>query len=72
MTYISASIVSQRFGVSVRTVSRWIEAGILPVPMYINKRRYFDEREIEEFERQRKVRDISEELAKPLISPGST
>ena len=37
--------------------------------MYINKRMYFDELEIEEFERQRKVRDISEELAKPLISP---
>jgi predicted site-specific integrase-resolvase len=69
---ISASLISQRYGVSVRTVSRWVEAGILPTPMYINKRRYFDEGEIEEFERKHKNRDNSGLLARPLTFQAST
>ena len=60
---ISASLISQRYGVSLRTVSRWVEAGILPTPIYINKRRYFDEKEIDEFERKHKGRTVSPQLA---------
>jgi DNA-binding transcriptional MerR regulator len=46
----------ERYAISERTIDRWIEAGILPPPVYINHRRYFDEAELEERERERMAR----------------
>ena len=66
---IRTSLVSRRYGVSRRTVVRWVEAGILPTPVMINRRMYFDEDELEEFERQRKGCDNSEVLATPVRLP---
>jgi predicted site-specific integrase-resolvase len=37
----------------VRTIDRWLEQGILPPPLIINGRRYWDEQQIEERERER-------------------
>jgi hypothetical protein len=31
-----------------RTIDRWVETGILPQPIYINNRRYFDLQEVDE------------------------
>ena len=42
-----------------RTIDRWVEAGILPVPMRINKIRYWDETEIERLERERMARAVA-------------
>jgi hypothetical protein len=39
------------FGVVDRTITRWVETGILPQPIYINHRRYWDEDAIAEAER---------------------
>ena len=50
---LPARALSERYGISDRTVDRWVATGILPEPMYINGRRYFDEAEIEERERER-------------------
>jgi hypothetical protein len=41
-----------RYGdVADRTIDRWVAAGILPEPLVINKRRYWDEGELERRER---------------------
>jgi predicted site-specific integrase-resolvase len=44
-----------RYRVVPRTIDRWVDAGIMPVPMRINKVRYWDEAEIEQLERERMV-----------------
>jgi predicted site-specific integrase-resolvase len=45
---VTVRYICERFGIVDRTVDRWIETGILPQPMYINKRRYFDLQEVDE------------------------
>jgi predicted DNA-binding transcriptional regulator AlpA len=39
--------------VADRTIDRWVKAGILPQPMRINKIRYWDEDEVEQYDRER-------------------
>ena len=39
-----------------RTITRWTEVGILPQPIYINNRRYWDEEEVEAAERNNMTR----------------
>jgi hypothetical protein len=42
----------ERYGnITPRTVSRWLAVGILPQPLFIANRRYWDEEEIEAAER---------------------
>jgi DNA-binding transcriptional MerR regulator len=41
----------ERYDVCGRTIDRWVEQGILPPPLIINRRRYWDEAEIEQRER---------------------
>jgi hypothetical protein len=52
---LGTTTVARRYGVSKRTVERWLEDPDLgfPVPMDINGRRYFDLHELEQFERAR-------------------
>jgi predicted DNA-binding transcriptional regulator AlpA len=50
---LPTTAVCERYGITDRTVDRWVAADILPAPMYINKRRYWDEAEIERRERER-------------------
>jgi predicted DNA-binding transcriptional regulator AlpA len=44
---VTVRYLCQRFGIVDRTVDRWIETGILPKPVYINKIRYFDLEEVD-------------------------
>ena len=37
-----ASKHAERRGVSVKTLDRWVEQGILPPPVRINNRKYFN------------------------------
>jgi DNA-binding transcriptional MerR regulator len=42
-----------RYGdVADRTIDRWTQSGILPKPLVINHRRYWDEEELERRERE--------------------
>jgi predicted site-specific integrase-resolvase len=41
----------ERYDVCVKTIERWSAQGILPPPLVINKRKYWDEAEIEQRER---------------------
>ena len=50
---LKASALQQRYGVADRTIDRWVETGVLPQPMRINRYRYWDEAEIEQRERER-------------------
>jgi predicted site-specific integrase-resolvase len=42
-----------RYDIVPRTVARWVDAGILPKPVKINKRLYFDNDALEQKERER-------------------
>jgi hypothetical protein len=52
-----------RYGVVGRTIDRWTEAGILPPPLVINRRRYWDEEELEQREREGMGRKRGDEAA---------
>ena len=56
-TRLTARQVRERFGVVARTVDRWLadEALAFPRPITINKRRYFVEQEILDWERSRRA-----------------
>jgi hypothetical protein len=44
---VTVRFICQRYGIVDRTVGRWIETGVLPPPIYINKIRYFDLAEVD-------------------------
>jgi hypothetical protein len=52
---LPARRVCQRYDVCDRTLDRWVANPKLnfPKPMYVNKRRYFDEDELDAFDRSR-------------------
>jgi predicted site-specific integrase-resolvase len=50
---LPTSALCERYSVSDRTIDRWLDAGILPPPVYINRRRYWLEEELERCERER-------------------
>jgi hypothetical protein len=41
-----------RYHIVDRTVDRWVDRGVLPRPIWINGRRYWDEEELEQRERE--------------------
>jgi predicted DNA-binding transcriptional regulator AlpA len=47
--------ICARYGVSDRTIDRWVEAGELPKPVYIQGRRYWDESELARRDEARKT-----------------
>lgn len=53
--YLSAPQVQKRYGITDMTLWRWLQNPELsfPRPIYINRRRYFDEADIIAWERQR-------------------
>jgi predicted site-specific integrase-resolvase len=50
---LTTRALCERYDVCDRTIDRWVDTGVLPAPMYINKRRHWDEAEVEELERER-------------------
>jgi predicted DNA-binding transcriptional regulator AlpA len=51
---IAIKQVSQRYGVSYRTIDRWLDSGALPPPAMVQKtRRYWRLSDLEAFERSR-------------------
>jgi len=53
-----------RYGnIAARTVDRWTAAGILPKPLVINGRRYWDEEALEQREREGMRRKAGGEAA---------
>jgi predicted DNA-binding transcriptional regulator AlpA len=47
--------VCARYGISDRTVDRWVEASVLPKPVYIQGRRYWDADELGQRDDARKA-----------------
>lgn len=45
--------VCRRYGVTDRTIDRWLDRGILPEPVRINRYRYWRVSDLERFERER-------------------
>ncbi|MBR0797309.1 DNA-binding protein [Bradyrhizobium jicamae] len=60
---LPARLVAARYGICGRTLSRWIETAELafPQPIVINKRRYFSEDALTEWDRRRahKVAEVA-------------
>ena len=52
-TFSHTRDLCRRYKVSPRTIYRWIEAGILPQPININNRLFFDDAALDEKERER-------------------
>jgi predicted site-specific integrase-resolvase len=50
---VTARMLCQRYGVVTKTIDRWVAAGILPRPTYINGYRYWDSEQIEQADAQR-------------------
>jgi len=50
---LTTRALCERYRICDRTVDRWTASGILPQPAIINKRRYWDEAEVEQRERER-------------------
>jgi predicted DNA-binding transcriptional regulator AlpA len=50
---VRARALCERYGVVERTIYRWVAAGILPEPMWINGIRFWDDDEIEQRDRDR-------------------
>ena len=50
---LRAQAVCARYGISTKTVDRWVQTGILPAPMVINNVRYWDEDEIDRRDAER-------------------
>jgi hypothetical protein len=50
---IPSRMVQQRYSVSDRTLDRWLRDPKMgfPEPVYINRRRYFEEAELDDFDR---------------------
>ena len=59
---LTTRLLMARYSVTDRTIDRWVEAGILPRPMRINRVRYWDEGEIEGLERQRMALGIARQF----------
>ena len=66
---ITSRVLCERHGVVTRTIDRWVEAGILPEPEYINGIRYWDVDEVEERERERKRLQSEERLHSRVTEP---
>jgi predicted DNA-binding transcriptional regulator AlpA len=47
--------VCNRYNVSERTVDRWTEAGALPQPVCIRRRKYWSEQDLDEHDEARKT-----------------
>jgi predicted site-specific integrase-resolvase len=66
-------IICARYEIVDRTVDRWVSRGVLPAPLWINGRRYWDEQELERRERDvwRKINRRAPPAAVPESEPGS-
>ena len=65
-------VVCERYGVCARTIDRWLAHGLLPTPMVINHRRYWDEEEIEAHERRAVANRKTASAAAPVTPETST
>lgn len=65
---ITSRVLCERYDVVTRTIDRWVEAGILPEPEYINSIRYWDQDEVEERERERRRLPSEERQAKRALT----
>jgi hypothetical protein len=75
MPLIPDAKVAQRYGVVLRTLARWDANRSLgfPAPTVINKRKYRDSRQLDEFDRTRALASTQRKInAEPLQAQGSS
>jgi predicted DNA-binding transcriptional regulator AlpA len=52
---LPAEAVRTRYGRSDRTIDLWVQIGELPKPIYIRRRRYWDEAVLDQWDEARKM-----------------
>jgi predicted site-specific integrase-resolvase len=57
---LTNSLLAKRYNVSVKTIGRWVKAGILDQPEKINGHHYHDEEKVEQRERDRMAKAAKE------------
>jgi hypothetical protein len=53
--WLAAEKLCDRYSRSSRTIDRWVEVGALPPPVYIRRRRYWDEEVLNEHDAARQA-----------------
>jgi hypothetical protein len=53
---LTCRALQEMYGVVDKTIDRWVQRGVLPEPMYINKRRYWDADEVAQRDRDRQIK----------------
>lgn len=51
--FLPTSGLCDRYDRSSRTIDRWVESGVLPRPIYIQKQRYWDLEQLDERDKAR-------------------
>ena len=55
--FLNIRAVRTRYGnVATRTIDRWVQAGVLPPPQYIQKQRYWPEEKLDECDKARQAK----------------
>jgi hypothetical protein len=57
--WLPAEKLRNRYNRSARTIDRWVEVGVLPPPVYIRRRRYWDEEVLNEHDAARQAEAVS-------------
>jgi hypothetical protein len=61
---LPARAIAERYGVTTRTIDRWILSGALPQPAFkINGVRYWDQADVEAFDNHRSQSENSSQAA---------
>jgi predicted DNA-binding transcriptional regulator AlpA len=46
-TFDAGEVLIQRYGISAMTLWRWVKRGLLPPPIKLGRRNYYERREVE-------------------------
>jgi predicted site-specific integrase-resolvase len=64
---LTCRALQERYGVVDKTIGRWVQAGVLPPPMYINHRRYWDADEVDQCDHDRQQKQRTAPSLAPQI-----
>jgi DNA-binding transcriptional MerR regulator len=65
MSWLDSAAVCERYNISTRTLSRWTDQGLLPAPVYFNRRKYWSREQLETRDKARLA--VSQPTARQMI-----
>ena len=58
------ALLAKRYGISPMTVGKWVKRGLLPEPLRLGRRSYFDRERVEELIKRGEAAPPSKKMAK--------